>query len=60
MDETLVYNNGRIIIPREWLKYSKKNNLSATLLTINPTWTGLGSNPALRGERPAAKHINYS
>jgi hypothetical protein len=26
---------------------------SATLSATNPTWTGLGSNPALRGERPA-------
>ena len=26
---------------------------SATLCTINLTWTGLGSNPSLRGERLA-------
>jgi hypothetical protein len=29
-------------------KYSGKN-----LSTTNPTWTGPGSNPVLRGERPA-------
>jgi hypothetical protein len=32
---------------------------SATLSTINPTWTGPGSNPGLRGERPATNHLSH-
>jgi hypothetical protein len=33
--------------------------LSATLSTINPTWTNLGSNPGLRGERPATNRLSH-
>jgi hypothetical protein len=32
---------------------------SVTLSTINPTWTEPGSNPVLRGERPAANHLSH-
>jgi hypothetical protein len=32
---------------------------SATLSTTNPTWTDLGSNPALCGERSATNRLNY-
>jgi hypothetical protein len=32
---------------------------SATLFTINPTWTDPGSNPGLRGERPATNRLSY-
>jgi hypothetical protein len=32
---------------------------SATLSTTNPTWTDLGSNPGLRGRRPAANHMSH-
>jgi hypothetical protein len=61
MDDRLVNNNDGIIIPREYIKHSKgKTNHSANLLTKNHTLTGLVSNPALIGERPAAKHLNYS
>jgi hypothetical protein len=31
---------------------------SATLSTTNPTWTDPGSNPGLRGERPATNRLN--
>jgi hypothetical protein len=31
----------------------------ATLSTTNPTWTDLGSNPSLRGERPAANRQSH-
>jgi hypothetical protein len=33
---------------------------SATLSTTNPTWTDPGSNPGLRGGRPAANRLNHS
>jgi hypothetical protein len=32
---------------------------SATLSTTNPTWTDPGSNPGLRGERPAANRLSH-
>jgi hypothetical protein len=32
---------------------------SATLLTINHTWTDPGSNPTLRGDRPATNCLNH-
>jgi hypothetical protein len=31
----------------------RKTGLNATSSTTNPTWTDLGSNLGLRGERPA-------
>jgi hypothetical protein len=33
---------------------------SATLSTTNPTWTDPGSNPGLRGERPAANRLSLT
>jgi hypothetical protein len=32
---------------------------SATLSTINPTWTDPGSNPGLRGGRPATNRLSH-
>jgi hypothetical protein len=32
---------------------------SPTLSTTNPTWTDLGSNPIVRGERPATNRVNH-
>jgi hypothetical protein len=32
---------------------------SAILSTTNPTWTDLGSNPCLRGERPATTRLGH-
>jgi hypothetical protein len=32
---------------------------SATFSTTNPTWTDLGSNPGLRGGRPAANRLSH-
>jgi hypothetical protein len=32
---------------------------SATLSTTNPTWTGPGSNPGLRGERQAINRLSH-
>jgi hypothetical protein len=36
-----------------------KTCLSATLSTTNPTWTDPGSNPGLRGERPATNRLSH-
>jgi hypothetical protein len=35
-----------------------RNSLSATSSTKNPTWTGPGSKPGLRGERPVADRLS--
>ena len=32
---------------------------SATLSTTNPTWTDAGSNPGLRGQRPATNRLSH-
>jgi hypothetical protein len=32
---------------------------SATLSTIDPTWIDSGSNPGLRGERPATNRLSH-
>jgi hypothetical protein len=37
----------------------RKTCSSATLSTTNPTWTDPGSNPGLRGERPAANRQSH-
>ena len=36
-----------------------KTRCSATLSTTNPTWTDPGSNPGLRGERPATNRLSH-
>jgi hypothetical protein len=40
-------------IDSEKPKYSEKNLSQCHFSTTNPTWTDPGSNPGLRGERPA-------
>jgi hypothetical protein len=37
----------------------RKTCLSAILSTINPTWADRGSNPGLRGERPATNRLSH-
>jgi hypothetical protein len=39
--------------------YSGKTCASATLSTTNPTWTDPGSNPGVRGERPATNRLSH-
>jgi hypothetical protein len=35
------------------------NGASVTLFITDSTWNGLGSNPTLRGERPATDHLSH-
>jgi hypothetical protein len=42
---------------RENRRTRRKTCLSTTLPTTNPTWTDLGANPSLRGQRPATDHL---
>ena len=44
----------------ENLSTRRKTCPSATLSTRNPTWTDPGSNPGLRGERPATNRLSHS
>ena len=37
----------------------RKTCRSATLFSTNPAWTELGSNPGLRGERPATNSLSH-
>jgi hypothetical protein len=37
----------------------KKTCPSATLSNKNPTWNDPGSNPGLRGDRPAANRLSH-
>jgi hypothetical protein len=37
----------------------RKTCPTATLSTTNPTWTDSGSNPGLRGERPATNGLSH-
>jgi hypothetical protein len=47
-----------------WLDDTYRGKLeyrwSATLSTINPTWTGLGSNPGFRSERSTTNRLSHS
>jgi hypothetical protein len=36
-----------------------KTCFSATLSTTNPTWNDPGSNPVLRGKRPATNRLSH-
>jgi hypothetical protein len=40
-------------------KCSEKTCLSVTLSTTNPTWPDPGTNPGLRGEKPATNRLSY-
>jgi hypothetical protein len=40
-------------------KYSEKTCPNATLSTTNPTFLDLGSNPGLRGGKPATNSLSY-
>jgi hypothetical protein len=39
-------------------KYSEKTCPSTTLSTTNPTWREQGSNPGLRGGKPATNRVS--
>jgi hypothetical protein len=49
-------STGGIILTGENQSTRRKTCHSATLSTTNPIWTEPGSNPGLRGERPATSH----
>ena len=49
-----------LVMEHRWNEIdSGKTCPSATLSTINPTWTDQGSNQGLRGERPATNRLSH-
>jgi hypothetical protein len=46
-------------IDREKSNESEKTCPSATLSITNPTWTDLGTNPGLHGQKPATNSLSY-
>jgi hypothetical protein len=50
------------LAPMEWTWQGKTEVLGENpvpVSTTNPTWTDPGSNPGLRGERPATNRLSY-
>jgi hypothetical protein len=52
-------NDGGIILTVEIRRTQRKACPNAILFSTNPTWTDLGSNPGLRGERPATNRLSH-
>jgi hypothetical protein len=52
-------SHDEIILTEENRRARRKTCPSATLSTINPTWTGPREDPGLRGERPATNRLNH-
>ena len=48
-----------MILTGENRRTERKTRPSAILFTTDPTWTDLGLNPDLRGERPATKRLSH-
>ena len=51
-------NGGMILTDRENRSTGTKTCPNATLSTTNLTWTDVGSNPGLRGERPGTDRLS--
>jgi hypothetical protein len=47
-----------MILTGKTRRTQRKTCRSAILSTTNPTWTDLGANPGLRGDRPATNRLN--
>jgi hypothetical protein len=59
MKHDWIWSSGGIILTGENRRTPKETCPSDTLPTTNPTWTALGANPGLRGEKPAANRLSY-
>jgi hypothetical protein len=54
-----VWSKGRMILTRENRKTQRNTCPSATFGTTNLTWTDLGSNQVLRGNRPVTNLLTH-
>jgi hypothetical protein len=52
-------SDGGMILTGEKRRTLRKTCPSATLPTTNPTWIDPGTNPGLRGERPATNDLSH-
>jgi hypothetical protein len=48
-----------MILTGENRRTRRKFRPSANMSTTNSTWTDLGANPGLRGERPASNRLSH-
>jgi hypothetical protein len=65
-DEQFFFYQVLQVMEHQWNEFDRgkpttrrKTCPSATLSTTNLTWTDLGSNPGLRGERPATNRLSH-
>jgi hypothetical protein len=54
-----IWSNGGMIVTGEHQRTQRKTCPTATLTTANPTWTALGVNLGLHGEKPVSSHLYY-
>jgi hypothetical protein len=59
MMHELIWSSGGMILTGENRRTRRETFPSATSSTTNPTWTTLGSNPGLSGEKPATNRLRY-
>jgi hypothetical protein len=60
MNERWLWKIGEMVLTGKDRNIRRKTCPTATLSTINPTWIDLGSNPDLRGERPATIYLGHA
>ena len=56
---TIMFSIGIMITPSENRRTRSKPCHISTLSNTNPTWTGLGSNPSIRDERPTTNGMSH-
>jgi hypothetical protein len=56
--DELVCSTGRVILMGK-PKYSEQHPPFTTFSNINSTWTDMGLNPGMCGNRPATNHLSY-
>jgi hypothetical protein len=57
--DSWVWSHGGVKLVKENLRAWSKTYPRASLSTINPTWTDIGTNQVLCGERPVTYHLNH-
>jgi hypothetical protein len=54
-----MWSIGEMVVTDESRSTRRKTSPSVTLSIKNSTWTGLGSNPVIRGNRPETKFLSH-
>jgi hypothetical protein len=58
-DDEGIWSSGGMMLTGEKQRTQKEICISATLSSTNPTWTDLGVNPGLNGEKLLTNHLSY-